>query len=149
MTRGSFKLWSSLISYLLNEWPSKCFFNLAEVLYDLGSWVFVLAWKSLRSVSVRVLESWKLANVPRDRFQLLKGTGLSLQEFIKGSQASCLPAYKIELLITSHPQRWGEDEKEPFKFCRRKVLFHWKLLLSVVKIKLFPDLWNVCFTEVD
>lgn len=68
----------------------------------------------------------EIGKLPRDQFQLLEGTRLSLQEFIKGSQASCLPAYKIELLTTSRPQTCGEDEKERFKFCRRKVLFHWK-----------------------
>ena len=91
----------------------------------------------------------EIGKLARDQFQLLEGARLLLQEFIKGSQASCLPAYKMKLLITSRPQRWGEDEKERFKLCRRKVLFHWKLLLSVVKMKLLPDLWNVCFTEVD
>ena len=51
----------------------------------------------------------EIGKLPRDQFQLLEGTRLSLQEFIKGSQASCLPAYKIELLTTSHPQRWDKD----------------------------------------
>lgn len=57
------------------------------------------------------------------RFNFSEGTRLSLQEFIEGSPASCLPAYKIELVTTTLPSR-------------RKVLFQWKLL--DVKMKLLP-----------
>lgn len=51
----------------------------------------------------------KIGHLSRDQFQLLEGTRLSLQEFIKGSQTSHLTAYRIELLTTSHLQRWSED----------------------------------------